>query len=135
MCCAEPIGFRYQNFSSPGVLVYTFPTQPTSSRDEIAFGVMTKQSNAVLFRVFSEIINDYIEFRLVGIGINPNTQEVKYERFLISTRQHSVQILGIGFLQQSDEQTEIPYKNDEYLSLCNVRGGLCSEASSLMEIE
>ena len=66
MCHAEPIGFRYQNFSSAGLLIYTFPTQPTTSRDEIAFGVMTKQNNAVLFRVFSEIVNDYIEFRLVS---------------------------------------------------------------------
>ena len=67
MSCAEPIGFRYQNFSKPGLLIYTFVQRPTTSRDEIAFGVMTEQKeNAVLMRVFSEVVNDYIEFRLVG---------------------------------------------------------------------
>ena len=35
--------------------------------DEIAFGVMTKQKDAILLKVFSEIVNDYIQFKLVGV--------------------------------------------------------------------
>ncbi|XP_076459006.1 uncharacterized protein LOC143292527 isoform X2 [Babylonia areolata] len=64
VCENEPIGFLFQNFSRPGLLIYDLRQQPTSSGDEIAFGVMTRQENALLLRVFSELINDYIEFRL-----------------------------------------------------------------------
>ncbi|KAL8566603.1 hypothetical protein ACOMHN_054825 [Nucella lapillus] len=81
VCLDEPLGFRYQNLTrpnkeQPGVLVYSFPIQSTtgSARDEVAFGVMTKQDNAVLLRIFSEIFKDYIEFRL-----NNGYVEVNYD--------------------------------------------------------
>ncbi|KAL8587816.1 hypothetical protein ACOMHN_021034 [Nucella lapillus] len=64
VCENEPIGFLYQNFSRPGLLIYDLVNQPTSSRDEIAFGLMTRQQNGLILRVFSELINDYVDFRL-----------------------------------------------------------------------
>ena len=64
---AEPVGYRFQNFSRPGILVYTVPQQRATFQDAIAFGVMTTQSdNAILLRAFSESIGDFIEIRLVG---------------------------------------------------------------------
>ena len=52
---------------------------------------------------------------------NPRTQEAKHERFLIDT-QHNVRIFGIGYLQHSDEKTDIRHKN------CHRHGGLVVKA-------
>ena len=45
------------------------------------------------------------ELRKLPRRANPNTQEVKNERLLISTRQNSVRIVGIRCLEQSDKRT------------------------------
>ena len=47
---------------------------------------------------------------------NPNTQEVKYERFLIETRLNNVHIFGIyiiAFNKATDGQTDLKEENDE----------------------
>ena len=72
-----------------------------------------------------------------SLKVNQNTQEVKYERFFIWTRQQ-MQIIGIiMFLQQSDKRTDrylyntITMKTEPNVT---VRGS-CTETTSSAEIE
>ena len=67
---------------------------------------------------------------------NQNTQEVKRERFLTSTRQNNVHIFGKFCLRQSDERTN-RYKHElwEILSFNVTFADRRSKAPTLAKIE
>ena len=79
-----------------------------------------------------------IELELYSSGIaclfsNQNTQKVKYERFLIGTRQNNVHIsfsAKIAFIKATSGQIAIQHNNDEHLAQCDVRAS-CSEVVSV----
>ena len=62
---SDPVGYYFKKNGQNGVILYEFPFTSNSDMDQIAFGFMTRQENAVLYRIVGNVGNEYIEIRLV----------------------------------------------------------------------
>ncbi|XP_012941838.1 neurexin-1 [Aplysia californica] len=71
LCADEPLGYYFRSLGDPdlyGAMLYNYPPgeQKNSNQDEIIMGVMTDEKNAVLTRLASSNLNDYVELKLVN---------------------------------------------------------------------
>jgi neurexin len=64
---SEPISYEFG--ANRGLIQYIFPPghQPDTEEDNIALGLITMKSDAVLFRMESSTTQDYMELEIVSI--------------------------------------------------------------------
>ncbi|XP_055869522.1 uncharacterized protein LOC106070898 isoform X3 [Biomphalaria glabrata] len=68
LCEDEPLGYYFRNerkIDLYGMLIHRTALKSEHEQDEIVFGLMTDEKNAVLVKLISNIFDDFVEIKLV----------------------------------------------------------------------